>query len=91
MFAKHYDRFNDAINAHGLSADRAEHESVLYHESRMYELAKEYVRRLDELTSREVDDYLRFMRHHVCAVLAYVGLSADPDPIMFEMLDVQSE
>ena len=91
MFTKHLDQFNDAINRHGRTPDKhAEHDSVLWHEGKMYDLANEYIRDLDLLEPRQVDWYLRHMRHHVCAILAYVGLSVTPDCVMFEMLDVQS-
>lgn len=90
MFTEHYDKFNDAINEHSANASAEEHESVLYHESRMYEFAKEYIRDLDSLTEREVDLCLRYMRWHITVILEYTGLNVLPDAVMYEMLDFQS-
>ena len=91
MFTKHYDQFNDAINQHGRTPDKfEEHDSLLWHEGKMYDLAKEYIEGVGDFTSYEIDYALRNIRWHVECILEYVGLSINPECVMYEMLDVQS-
>lgn len=90
MYTGHYDTFNDAINKHGLCASQEEHDIILYHEGKMYDLANEYLERVNDLTMRDVNSYLRYMRHHIDAINAYTLAGVSTDCVMFELLDVMS-
>ena len=90
MFTAHLDKFNDSINMHGRTPDTfAEHDSILYHEGKMYDLIGEYIQEIDTLASIQMDWYLRHIRHHVNAILAYLELDIDADCVMYEAIDVQ--
>ena len=90
MYTGHYDTFNDAINRHGIYATYDEHETVLYHEGKLYDLANEYIERCDDLNMSDADTYLRYMRYHIAAIQAYTYAGVSTDCVMFELLDVQS-
>ena len=91
MFTAHLDQFNDGINQHGRTPDKYdEHDTVLWHEDKMYDLVAEYIRNVGDFTSEEIDYALRSIRWHVEVILEYIGLDINPDCVMFEMIDVQS-
>lgn len=90
MYTGHYDTFNEAINSHGLYASRGDHDIVLYHESKMYALADEYLERVNDLNMSDADSYLRNMLHHIDVIDSYVLAGLSTFLVMFEMLDVKS-
>lgn len=91
MVTIHLDMFNDAINAHGRTFEEfADHDRILWHEGKMYNLAKKYILGIDAMTSEEVDDALRNIRWHVENILEILKSDIDADCVMYEMIDVQT-
>ena len=90
MYTGHLDAFNDAINAHGLHASWEDHDSVLYHEGKLYDLANEYLEHADDFTMSDADRCLRYMRYHLDTINAYTYAGVSTDYVMFELLYVQS-
>lgn len=91
MVTVHLDKFNDGINAHGRKPEEyAEHDSVLWHEGKMYDLIKEYVSGVGYFSPEEMDYALRNIRWHIESILEFVGLDISSDCVMYEAIDVQS-
>lgn len=90
MFTKHYEEFNDAINEHGRYATPEEHDSVLYHEGRLYDLADEHIRFSGGYSPETFERSIAYMLYHVNAILSFTGAEITPECVLFELLDVQS-
>lgn len=90
MVTIHFDKFNDAINKHSAEASAAEHESVLYHEERLYELAKEHIAYSDNYDPHTFERSIAYMLYHVNVILAYTEAEITPECVVYELLDFQS-
>ena len=91
MVTIHADKFNDAINQHGRMPEKFdEHDSVLWHEGRMYDLIKDYVAHIGEYTSQQLELALRHIKWHVESIMAYTGLDIDSWCVTYELIDIQS-